>query len=240
MAAAAAAVVVAGLAGSGAASAARWRGARWVYTAAAGPSPRNAGKRTPAAGASGAAEVHKKVGRWACIKQCGACCNLDPAERPDLDKYLRNPAELELYLSMVGDDGWCINFDKQSRTCRIYDDRPRFCRVEPDVWEDMFGVSEKELAAFACRSLLQVLHAHAALLDISSIVFSTHVGQHWIGQDEALNTRALGQLLKAMWHGSRSIPAPLLGACAIPGTMCTVKDSKRGWLVECHRFISFA
>jgi len=42
-------------------------------------------------------------------KQCGACCHLDPGERPDLDEYLL-PDELgELYLSMVGEgDGVLI------------------------------------------------------------------------------------------------------------------------------------
>ena len=30
---------------------------------------------------------------------------------------------------MVGADGWCIHFDSGSRSCRIYDSRPDFCRV---------------------------------------------------------------------------------------------------------------
>ncbi|MBD0345487.1 MAG: YkgJ family cysteine cluster protein, partial [Coleofasciculus sp. Co-bin14] len=61
---------------------------------------------------------------WHCVKQCGACCHLDPAERPDLDTYL-SPEELELYLSLVGEGGWCVNFDLAKRECRIYPDRPR-------------------------------------------------------------------------------------------------------------------
>jgi len=45
---------------------------------------------------------------WRCVKQCGACCHLDPTERPDLEEYLSSE-ELALYLSMVGEGGWCVN-----------------------------------------------------------------------------------------------------------------------------------
>jgi hypothetical protein len=31
---------------------------------------------------------------------------------------------------MVGADGWCIHFDTGGRRCRIYHQRPDFCRVE--------------------------------------------------------------------------------------------------------------
>ncbi len=85
---------------------------------------------------------------WRCVKQCGACCHLDPAERPDLEQYL-SPTELALYLSMVGEGGWCINFDRATRECRIYPDRPRFCRVKPDIFEDMYGVEPAEFEDFA-------------------------------------------------------------------------------------------
>lgn len=85
---------------------------------------------------------------WRCVKQCGACCHLDPAERPDLEQYL-SPTELALYLSMVGEGGWCINFDRATRECRIYPDRPRFCRVKPDIFEEMYGVEPAEFEDFA-------------------------------------------------------------------------------------------
>lgn len=51
---------------------------------------------------------------------------------------------------MVGKDGWCINFNKATRTCSIFDDRPRFCRVEPAVFEDLYEIPEEELAIEAC------------------------------------------------------------------------------------------
>ncbi len=85
---------------------------------------------------------------WRCVSNCGACCHLDPQERPDLETYL-TPEELELYLSMVGEDGWCLNYDRTTRKCRIYDERPRFCRVKPDIFAEMFGITATEFDEFA-------------------------------------------------------------------------------------------
>lgn len=91
---------------------------------------------------------------WQCVKQCGACCHLDPTERPDLDEYL-SPEELELYLSMVGEDGWCVNYDHATRECKIYPNRPRFCRVEPEVFQDMYSIELEELNEFAIECCQQ-------------------------------------------------------------------------------------
>jgi hypothetical protein len=85
---------------------------------------------------------------WRCVSNCGACCHLDPQERPDLETYL-TPEELELYLSMVGEDGWCRNYDRASRKCSIYEQRPRFCRVKPDIFAEMFGITDAEFNEFA-------------------------------------------------------------------------------------------
>ena len=85
---------------------------------------------------------------WCCVKQCGACCYLNPAERPELDEYL-SPEELKHYLSLVGADGWCINYDHLNRECRIYEDRPRFCRVQPDTFKEFYGIEPEELNEFA-------------------------------------------------------------------------------------------
>jgi Fe-S-cluster containining protein len=94
---------------------------------------------------------------WRCIQQCGACCHLNPADRPDLEDYL-TVAELDLYLSLVGEDGWCVHFDHADRECKIYADRPRFCRVEPEVFQDLFGIKAEELNEFAiacCREQIE-------------------------------------------------------------------------------------
>ncbi len=65
---------------------------------------------------------------WQCIAGCGACCRLDPALRQDALDAL-SPEQQQLYLAMVGPDGWCIHFDTGGRRCRIYEERPEFCRV---------------------------------------------------------------------------------------------------------------
>jgi len=85
---------------------------------------------------------------WQCVQQCGACCHLEPADRPDLAEYL-TPEELELYLSMIGEGGWCINFNHLTRECNIYPQRPRFCRVEAETFQNMFGIEPEELNDFA-------------------------------------------------------------------------------------------
>ncbi|ELR99406.1 YkgJ family cysteine cluster protein [Gloeocapsa sp. PCC 73106] len=91
---------------------------------------------------------------WRCVKSCGACCHLDPTERPDLADYL-SPEQLREYLNLVGNDGWCVNYDHQLRECRIYSQRPRFCRVEPDIFAQMYGVDETEFNDFAIECCLE-------------------------------------------------------------------------------------
>lgn len=50
---------------------------------------------------------------------------------------------------MVGDDGWCINYDKTQRNCRIYNERPNFCRVQPDTFQQLYNIAPKDLNEFA-------------------------------------------------------------------------------------------
>ena len=66
--------------------------------------------------------------QWTCIKHCGACCRLAPDERADALAALSDDQQTT-YLAMVGADGWCIHYDTGSQRCRIYDERPDFCRV---------------------------------------------------------------------------------------------------------------
>jgi uncharacterized protein len=88
--------------------------------------------------------------QWKCMSNCGACCFLGDYDLPVLDGMLRNPDDVELYLSMIGSDGWCVHFDKSTRACQTYEDRPKFCRVELSVFRDMYGTrDESELNEFA-------------------------------------------------------------------------------------------
>ena len=102
---------------------------------------------------------------WQCVKQCGACCQLDPTDRPDLEEYLQ-PDELALYLSLVGESGWCIHYSHTTRECQIYADRPRFCRVEADVFQDLYGVEPEDLNDFAiecCQQQIEGVYGDRSL-----------------------------------------------------------------------------
>jgi uncharacterized protein len=102
---------------------------------------------------------------WRCIKQCGACCHLDPSDRPELTEYL-DPQQLAIYLKMVGEDGWCINLDRENRSCNIYADRPSFCRVQSDTFTAMFGIEPEELNDFAidcCRQQIEGVYGERSL-----------------------------------------------------------------------------
>ncbi|MEM6836920.1 MAG: YkgJ family cysteine cluster protein [Cyanobacteria bacterium P01_C01_bin.120] len=88
------------------------------------------------------------MAHWQCIRRCGACCHLDPSDRPDLDQYLTTE-ELAYYLSLVGADGWCIHYDHSSRGCTIYETRPNFCRVQADTFSRMFGIEPEAMDEFA-------------------------------------------------------------------------------------------
>jgi hypothetical protein len=112
---------------------------------------------------------------WHCVKNCGACCHLDPNERPELPDYL-TPAELALYQSLIGSDGWCIHFDHTTRECQIYDERPDFCRVRADTFARMFGIEPAELNDFAiacCREQIEGVYGERSL---ESIRFEQAIG----------------------------------------------------------------
>ena len=98
-----------------------------------------------------------KIETWKCVEGSGACCNLDQSDRTDLEDYL-TPEELDHYLSLVGEEGWCINFEQETRKCLIYEQRPRFCRVQPDSFQEMYDIDPSEFNDFAiecCRQQIE-------------------------------------------------------------------------------------
>ncbi|MBE9028423.1 YkgJ family cysteine cluster protein [filamentous cyanobacterium LEGE 11480] len=102
---------------------------------------------------------------WQCVKNCGACCNLDPTARPELDEYL-SPEQIDIYMSMVGEDGWCINLDRETRECTIYEKRPSFCRVTAETFHSMFGITAADLNDFAidcCREQIEDVYGDRSL-----------------------------------------------------------------------------
>ena len=58
---------------------------------------------------------------------------------------------------MVGEDGWCRHFDTGSRRCRIYAERPDFCRVDQLV--ALFGHPGDDPEAMAIASCKQQIRA---------------------------------------------------------------------------------
>ncbi|XP_059595075.1 uncharacterized protein LOC100243090 isoform X2 [Vitis vinifera] len=58
---------------------------------------------------------------WQCIQGCGACCKLDKGPSfATPEEIFDDPSDVKLYRSMVGPDGWCIHYEKSTRTCSIY------------------------------------------------------------------------------------------------------------------------
>jgi uncharacterized protein len=112
---------------------------------------------------------------WQCVKNCGACCNLTPADRPDLADFLTTD-EMAVYLGMVGPDGWCINLDPETKACTVYEKRPNFCRVTAASFEAMFGIGPEDLNDFAidcCRQQIEGVYGDRSL---EMIRFDTAVG----------------------------------------------------------------
>ncbi len=66
---------------------------------------------------------------WSCIQNCGACCKLSPDEREEAFSVL-SAEDQKLFFSMVDVDGWCIQYNKNKRTCNIYSSRPSFCNIK--------------------------------------------------------------------------------------------------------------
>jgi len=104
------------------------------------------------------------MGNWRCVKMCGACCYLKPDEREDLEDYLSGE-QLSQYMNLVGEDGWCINFDHSKRECKIYKERPRFCRVEPETFWEMYEVDSDQFNDFAidcCHEQIESVYGQDA------------------------------------------------------------------------------
>ena len=94
--------------------------------------------------------------RWTCISGCGACCRLDPSLRPEALDAL-SPEQRQTYLALVGPDGWCIHFDTGARRCRIYADRPDFCRVSNLM--ALFGAEGQDADALAISCCTQQIRS---------------------------------------------------------------------------------
>ncbi|CBI32648.3 hypothetical protein VitviT2T_012185 [Vitis vinifera] len=107
---------------------------------------------------------------WQCIQGCGACCKLDKGPSfATPEEIFDDPSDVKLYRSMVGPDGWCIHYEKSTRTCSIYSDRPYFCRVEPNVFQTLYGIGKKRFNKEACSfcedTIKAIYGSHSQELD---------------------------------------------------------------------------
>ena len=103
------------------------------------------------------------LGGWTCISHCGACCRLCPEERSEALAVL-NDEQRRQYLSMVGEDGWCIHYDSGGRRCRIYEQRPEFCRVSQ--LGELFAIPAHALERFAtscCQQQIKTTYGGKSL-----------------------------------------------------------------------------
>ncbi|GAB2217689.1 hypothetical protein Droror1_Dr00000893 [Drosera rotundifolia] len=118
------------------------------------PSRKKNGDDDGDGGGGGGGKRRKKEGlKWKCVEGCGACCKLykDPIFATP-EEIFQNQDDVELYRSLIGSDGWCKHYDKRTRTCSIYADRPYICRAEPEIFKTLYGISERKFDKEACRS----------------------------------------------------------------------------------------
>mmetsp|Transcript_26884 Transcript_26884/g.87957 ORF Transcript_26884/g.87957 Transcript_26884/m.87957 type:complete len:339 (-) Transcript_26884:108-1124(-) len=98
--------------------------------------------------------VNVRIDRWVCIKNCGACCYLAPDFGPEPPE---DPEDAQKFKEMIGEDGWCVNLDKETKRCRIYQDRPSFCRTSAENFERLYNVPKRdfqEVAIGACKQTI--------------------------------------------------------------------------------------
>ncbi|XP_027188986.2 uncharacterized protein, partial [Cicer arietinum] len=103
---------------------------------------------------------------WHCVEGCGACCKLQKGPSyPSPEEIFTNTSDVELYNSLIGQDGWCIHYEKSTRKCSIYSERPYFCRAEPEVFKSLFGVKEKNFnkeACSFCRDTIKAIYGSSS------------------------------------------------------------------------------
>jgi len=98
-----------------------------------------------------------------------------------------------LYISMAGADGWCTNFDRDTHLCKIYDERPGFCRIES--LGPMYNVAEVELGDFAadsCRDHIAQLYGEDStdLARFETLQDSVREAAGWVQVEDSLEQGA--------------------------------------------------
>ena len=106
----------------------------------------------------------KQKNSWGCISQCGACCYLAPEARAEAIEAL-SQSQIEIYLKLVGKDGWCRHYNSGSRKCNIYETRPDFCQVKNLA--KIFDIKKSKLNIFAvqcCKDHIRSVYGGKSLV----------------------------------------------------------------------------
>lgn len=103
--------------------------------------------------------------------------------------------ELATYVSMIGDDDWCINYDKDNRMCKIYETRPEFCVVDPRKFKTMFGVEQEDLNVRTSLLRHLISYSTAQCFQLANLNFNFFAGflqvlLHWANS-------------RCVWRGQR-------------------------------------
>ncbi|KAH0898652.1 hypothetical protein HID58_048220 [Brassica napus] len=103
---------------------------------------------------------------WQCIESCGACCKLAKGFAfATPDEIFDDPDDVELFRSMIGDDGWCINYDKIdhisaelsqrfSRLSTGSKKRNSTRKLADDTIKTIHGSDSKELDKFLSENII--------------------------------------------------------------------------------------
>ncbi|KAK9291151.1 hypothetical protein L1049_009339 [Liquidambar formosana] len=91
--------------------------------------------RSSGGGASVGFGGQKKEPSWRCVQNCGACCKLDkgPAFATP-EEIFEDPSDISV-------------------------ERPYFCRVEPDIFQTLYGIDKKRFNKEACNCCRDTIKA---------------------------------------------------------------------------------
>ena len=121
--------------------------------------------------------------------------------------------ELATYVSMIGEDDWCVNYDKDSRMCKIYETRPEFCVVDPRKFKLMYKVEKEDFNVRCCRFCLFQKNSDHSGYEKKDFIFSliclNNSNLFYSSNRTSVSSAALNRLLMftartaKRWYGSK-------------------------------------
>uniref|UniRef100_M1C7J3 Uncharacterized protein n=1 Tax=Solanum tuberosum TaxID=4113 RepID=M1C7J3_SOLTU len=98
---------------------------------------------------------------WQCVQNCGACCKLDKGPNfPSAEEIFDDPSDIEVgWLVVSGSRRKCFFYAVVKYQDMIEFNRPYFCRVEPDIFETLYGIETKKFNKEACSCCIDTIKA---------------------------------------------------------------------------------